>query len=225
MEEYLNQLLAAPLFEKIRREDLIPMLTCLKCYTRTFRRGEFLFPYGEPLTCLGLVLSGSVHMIEEDVWGNKTILNVIKANGLFGESYVCGSNPAVHALFIAVENSTVLFLPFGRVIHACNMLCGFHHRLIENMVRLIADKNMQMMEKVEVLSQKSLREKILTYLSLQRAHSGTDYFEIPLSRTELAEYLCANRSALTRELAEMKKDGLLDFEKRTFRLPNPMREP
>ena len=98
------------------------------------------------------------------------------------------------------------------------MACVFHHRLIENMVRLICEKNIQLMEKVEVTSQKTLRDKILTYLRIQADRQGADRFEIPLKRTELAEYLCADRSALTRELARMKAEGLISYNKNTFYL-------
>ena len=88
------------------------------------------------------------------------------------------------------------------------------------MVTLVADKNARLMAKVEVISQKSLREKILTFLSLQAQMQGSGYFEIPMSRQELAEYLCADRSALSRELSGMKADGLLDYDRNTFRLLN-----
>jgi CRP-like cAMP-binding protein len=86
------------------------------------------------------------------------------------------------------------------------------------MVTLIADKNRSLMEKLDAMSKKNLREKILTYLSIQSQHQGGRYFEIPLGRIELADYLCTDRSALTRELSSMRDDGLIDFDRNTFRL-------
>ena len=134
--------------------------------------------------------------------------NLVMAAGIFKGTEMC----------IRDRDTNVLYLPFRKVLHSCNLSCIFHHRLIENMVTLIADKNWQLMEKVEVTSKKTLRDKILTYLSLQAQKNGSKYFEIPLGRIELAEYLCADRSAMTRELANMKEAGLIDYEKNTFRL-------
>ena len=94
----------------------------------------------------------------------------------------------------------------------------FHHRLIGNMVRIIANKNRDLMRKVEVVSKRTIREKVLTYLSIQAQIQGVRYFEIPLGRVELAEYLCVDRSALTRELAKMKEDGLIDYDRNSFRM-------
>jgi len=104
------------------------------------------------------------------------------------------------------------------VMHSCTMACMFHHQLIENMVHIIANKNRDLMRKVEVISKKTLREKILAYLSIQAQLQDSRYFEIPLGRVELAEYLCADRSALTRELAKMKAEGLIDYDKNCFRI-------
>lgn len=98
------------------------------------------------------------------------------------------------------------------------MSCPFHHRLIENMVKLIGDKNVQLMQKIEVISKKTLREKILAYLRSQAPEDSNCRFTIPLGRLELADYLCADRSALTRELAHMKTDGLIWYEKNEFQL-------
>ena len=103
-------------------------------------------------------------------------------------------------------------------MHTCCRSFAFHQQLIENMVRIIADKNRDLMRKIEVVSKKSLREKILAYLSVQAQQNEARYFEIPLGRLELADYLCADRSALTRELARMRDDGLIDYDKNMFRI-------
>ena len=103
-------------------------------------------------------------------------------------------------------------------MRTCTQACEHHHRLVENMVRVIADKNRELLQKVEIISKKTLREKILAYLSHCAQRSKSPYFEIPLGRVELAEYLCADRSALTRELARMRDEGLLEYDKNSFRL-------
>lgn len=206
------------LFNGIKKEEMETMLHCIGGYEKTCSKGEYLGLENESVRYIGLVLSGMVQMIKEDVWGNRTVLNFIKPGQLFGETFACGVNATASVTFYASTSVKVLLLPFDRVMHTCSNSCLFHHLLIENMVTMIAAKNRSLMEKIDVISKKTLREKILTYLSLQAQEQGANYFEIPLGRTELAAFLCADRSALTRELASMKEDGILDYEKNTFRL-------
>ena len=152
-------------------------------------------------------------------WGNETILSVFGENQLFGETFAGSNDPVSSVSFYSARNTRVLSIPFHRIMHTCNMSCVFHHRIIENMVSLIADKNKQLMEKLEIVSQKTLRKKLLSYLSLQsQQNHGKSRFTIPMGRSELANYLNADRSALTRELTNMEKDGLISYEKNTFTL-------
>lgn len=206
------------LFNGIEPANLPVMLTCLGYRAETYKKGDFISMEGEHLENIGLIASGSVDMIKEDFWGNKTILMRMGQGSIFGETFICGSDSLATVSFCAASDTTAIFLPFKRVMHTCTNACAFHHRLVENMVQLIADKNLELMRKVEVVTKKTLREKILAYLSQQAQQHGGSYFEIPLGRMELAEYLCADRSALTRELNAMKEEGILDYDRNMFRL-------
>ena len=208
----------SPLFEGIKPEDLQAMLTCLGYRIGTYHKGETIALEDEDIKYIGIILEGTVDMIKEDLWGNKTMLVRMRKDELFGETFACGEDSLSVVTFSVSEDASILFLPFDRVMHTCTMTCVFHHRLIENMVHIIANKNRDLMRKVEVISKKNLREKILAYLSIQSQIHQTRYFEIPLGRVELAEYLCADRSALTRELSNMKADGLIDYDKNMFRI-------
>lgn len=218
MQNLIFLLKESCLFAGIKEEELKVMLKCLNGFVKNYKKGEFIILEKENVEHIGLVLSGTVDMRKEDIWGNTTLLVRMKNLQLFGESFACGINNSSEVSFCASSDASVLFLPFYRVLHNCSKSCMFHHRLIENMVVLIAEKNRDLMEKVEIISKKSLREKILAYLSLQSQRKESRYFEIPLDRAELADYLCADRSALSRELSNMKKEGLLDFTRNTFRL-------
>ena len=208
----------SPLFEGIQPDDLNTMLGCIGYHIGTFRKGETLALEDENIKHIGILLSGVVDMIKEDFWGNKTLLVRMHKDELFGETFACGTDTRSIVSFVVSEDAEILFIPFNKVMHTCSMTCVFHHRLIENMIRIIANKSRDLMHKVDVISKKTLREKILTYLSLQVQTSSSHYFEIPLGRVELAEYMCADRSALTRELAKMKADGVIDYDKNCFRI-------
>ena len=208
----------SPLFDGIDRNDRRAMLGCIGYHIGTFRRGEIVAFEEENMKHVGIVLSGTVDMIKEDLWGNKTMLIRSRKNDIFGETFACGSDNLSVVTFQVSEDARILFLPFDQVMHSCTMACQFHHKLIENMVRVIAAKNRDLMRKVEVVSKRTIREKLLAYLSIQAQIQGTRYFEIPLGRVELAEYLCVDRSALTRELVKMKEGGLIDYDKNCFRM-------
>ena len=214
----LNHELRSALFQGIRPEDRKTMLGCIGYHVTNFPKGEIIAFEGETLKHIGIVLSGAVDMVKEDIWGNKTMLVRIRKDEVFGETFACGEDNLSVVTFMVSEDAKILFLPFDRVMHSCTMACEFHHRLIENMVRVIANKNRDLMRKVEVVSKRSIREKLLAYLSIQAQTQADRYFEIPLGRVELAEYLCVDRSALTRELAKMKEEGLIDYDKNCFRI-------
>ena len=217
MMDWMEQV-SSPLFAGIKPEDLKAMLGCIGYHIGTFQKGDIVAFENENIKHVGIVLSGCVDMVKEDIWGNKTMLVRMRKNELFGETFACGEDNLSVVTFLVSEDARILFIPFDRVMHSCTMACRFHHQLIENMVHIIANKNRDLMRKVEVVSKRSIREKLLTYLSIQAQTQSSRYFEIPLGRVELAEYLCVDRSALTRELAKMKEDGLIDFDKNCFRM-------
>ena len=208
----------SPLFLGIRPEDMDAMLGCIGYHVREYKKGEIIAFEAETINHVGLVMKGSVDMIKEDVWGNRTMLLRSYAEDVFGETFACGEDSLSVVTFVAAEDSKVMFLSFCRVMHTCTHACVFHQTLIENMVRIIARKNRELMRKIEVVSKKTLREKILAYLSIQSQAQGASRFEILLRRVEWAEYLCADRSALTRELSKMKDEGLIDYQRNWFEI-------
>lgn len=208
----------SPLFSGIQPEEMEGMLGCIGYYIRAYQKGEVIAFEEETINHVGVVLKGSVDMIKEDVWGNRTMLLRSYAEDVFGETFACGEDSLSVVTFVAAEDCKVLFLSFCRVMHTCTHACVFHQTLIENMVRIIARKNRELMRKIEVVSKKTLREKILAYLSIQSQAQGASRFEIPLGRVEWAEYLCADRSALTRELAKMKDEGLINYQRNSFEI-------
>ena len=206
------------LFAGIRKEDMAGMLDCIGYHIRSYEKGAIIAFEEEIINHVGVVLEGKVDMVKEDLWGNRTMLVRMGKDEVFGETFACGEDAISMVTFAAAERTQVLFLSFSRVMHTCSHACAFHQTLIENMVRIIARKNRELMRKVEVVSKRSLREKILAYLSIQAQQQGKKTFEIPLGRLEWAQYLCVDRSALTRELAKMQEEGILDYHRNTFKL-------
>ena len=218
MQKYIDMLEVTPLFKNIDREDMVALLTCLNPYLKSYDKGNYITHSGDSINSVGVVISGTVQMLKEDIWGNTIILSIITEKDIFGETFVCSRSYNSTVSFRAAGNSDILFLSFEKILHSCSKACAFHNTLIDNMVTLIAQKNIQLMEKLEIVSRKTLREKILIFLSRQAQQNRQLYFTIPMDRLELADYLGADRSALSRELSRMKEDGLIDYNKSSFRL-------
>lgn len=200
------------------KENIHAALQCVGAFWKEYQKGEYIILEEDKVQCVGCILDGQVQMVREDLWGNKSVLLNIGKRELFGESFACGSRLTASVAFVAKDKVNVLFLPFDRVLHTCSFSCAHHHDLLANMISLIAEKNVAFISKIDILSKKTLREKISAYLMEQASYHNSQYFTIPLGRVPLAEYLNADRSALTRELNSMKEEGLIDFEKNTFRI-------
>ena len=209
---------STPLFKGIKTEDLDSLFTCLGARQTTYAKDEFIFFNGNMVNSIGIVLTGRVQVIKEDIFGNRAILNDLGPGAVFGESFVCSETYTLTVSVLAAEDAAVLFIPFDRVMHICPSACRFHNAVIKNMVEMLAYKNVKLIEKLEITTKHSLREKILTYLS-QLAQEQTSATVIsPLGRIDLADFLGADRSSLTRELNRMKADGLITYDKNIYTL-------
>lgn len=207
-----------PLFSGIAEENLRAMLRCLHAHEKAFRKGEILIMDRDHVQQVGVVLSGCVHMLKADIWGNQTLFAYIDPGQLMGEMFAVQHEPSAYVSFVAAEDTRVLFLRVDNIIHDCPNRCAFHGRLVTNFFDLLGRKGVSLMEKIEVSSRPSLREKILAYLSMQAQKQESRYITLPLNRTEMADFLGVNRSAMTRELAAMRSEGLLDYDRDTFML-------
>ena len=207
-----------PLFKGIEASSFDALFACVGARRERYEKGDFIFLNGNVTSSIGIVLAGRVQVIKEDIFGNKAILNDLGPKTVFGESFVCGGSYTLTVSVQAADSSEVLFLPFERIMSICPSACGFHNALIKNMVEMIALKNLRLVEKLEVTTKHSLREKVLTYLSQLAQEQGTATVTSPLGRVDLADFLGADRSALTRELNRMRDAGLIVFDKNTYTL-------
>ena len=209
-----------PMFKGISLTNCETLMHCLGCTEKAYNKEQIIPTAGIYARQIGIVVSGCIHTIQEDVWGRRAFLSYAKDDGIFGEVLLGGSSDERGIIFKAAEPTTVMYLPADRILHPCRNSCPFHHELSRNLFRMISNSNAELTEKIEITSKSSLREKILAYLSIESRRNGSTRFTVPLNRTEMADYLCTNRSALSRELAKMKKDGIIDYESNTFRILN-----
>lgn len=206
------------LFRGIAPEEISGMLACLHAETKTFQKGHYIFRAGDTVTCVGLVLSGSVSIEHDDVWGNKSILDHVHPGQVFAETYACVPSAPLMISAVAFETTQLLLLDMGHVLHVCSNACDFHNKLVRNLLAIASQKNLSLSRRIFHTSSKSIRGRLLSYLSFQASQQGSRAFDIPFNRQQLADYLSVDRSALSNELSKMQKDGLLTVERNHFTL-------
>jgi len=204
------------LFGGIAPEQIHTLLTCLDAKEKAVQKDEFIFLAGEPALYVGLVVSGGVNVIQEDFWGSRIILTHVGPGGLFGEAFACAGVKKLPVSVTAAEASDILLIDCKKIVTVCASGCTFHTQIIANMLQILAGKNIMLTRKMEHLSKKTMREKLLSFLSAQAVNVKSREIVIPYNRQELADFLCVERSALSRELSQMKKDGLLTYKKNRF---------
>lgn len=231
MEKYISMLENLPFFAGICPKEMGVLLQSLAAVEERFEKGQVLYRQGDRLNRMGIVLEGSLSLEREDFWGNRSILAVVEAGEVFGEVYACRKDRTLNINVTAQTNTKVLLLdlepvlerrPEGRRLNGKargdEAMRGIYARLAVNLVHILAEKTWFMSHKTEYLSGRGIREKVEAYLSAQARRAGGSQFDIPFNRQELADFLSVDRSALSRELGKMKREGILDYRKNHFRL-------
>ena len=206
-----------PLFDGITDNGLARLDTILSPRIREYRPGEFLSHPEDIFEEIVIILHGKVHMISEDFWGNKNIIAEFTDFSLFGEAHSLSRMPMFFSLAV-VEPSTLLSFRAQKLRIPRFQNEAALRKLWDNLMVIIIEKKLDYMRKADILSRRSLREKISAFLSEEYRKKGTPSFRIPYDRQQMADYLSADRSALSKELSKMKREGILDYNRNWFEL-------
>ena len=213
---FIPNFMDIPLFHGLEREEISEVLQRFHGLIKHFPTSDYIYLAGDCVENLCVVLEGTVQMIKEDIWGEKSIIANLGAGSVFAENFLGKLGDRSVVSYFVASDSEILMLPLGRALFEVNTASKASQRLMCNIVSILADNNTRLIEKTEILCKKTLRSKILAYLEQEARNNDCRQFTIPFNRTDLANYLDADRSALTRELARMKEEGLIDYNKNTF---------
>lgn len=203
-------------FQGISPTEIRAMLHCLQAEKRHYPKGAIIYAAGDCISAIGLVLAGSVSIENDDIWGNKSILDTAEEGQIFAEAYACLPQEPLPISVVASAPTDVLFLQVEKLLRVCSNACPHHARVIQNLLFLSAQKNLQLSRKIFHTSAKSIRGRLLSYLSFQAKQQGSLDFYIPFQRQQLADYLNVERSALSHELGKMQREGLLTVKRNHF---------
>lgn len=210
MEQYLEILQNCALFAGVPAGELPGLLAAAGAQIRRYGTGSVLLQAGETTGRFGIVLAGAAQLWKEDYQGNRALLARLEPGEPFAEVFACLGTPLTVTAEAAGETA-VLWLPYVSIASRGGQLC-------ENLLRSFAAKNLFLTGRIEHLSKRTLRQKALSYLSEQSLRAGSRSFRIPLNRQELADYLAADRSALSAVLSSLREEGVLTFHKNRFTL-------
>ncbi len=216
MKKYLEILKKCPLFENIEDENLLRMLTCLGAKISTFDKKFTVFSEGTPARYIGIVLSGEVQVSTTDYFGNRSIISSASASEIFAEAFACAELNSIPVSAVATELSEIMLIKADHILHTCENHCGFHSQLIYNLMKALAKKTVSYHKRIEATSKRTTREKLLAYLTAEAKERGSNTFDIPFDRQELADYLEVERSGLSAEISKLREEGIIENRKNHF---------
>ncbi len=206
------------LFRSIKEDDLGHLLKCLSAQLKSYRADEYIFLSGDEINFIGIVISGTIEIMKENLSGNKHIVAIMGPSDMFAEGIVCTVNRISPVTVKIKQDANILLLPYERIIKSCGNSCQFHISLIQNMMVILGERNVRLNRKLELLTLKGMREKLASYLLNEVSERGSSMFQINLNRSELADFLNVSRTSMCRELARMKEEGLIDYYGNSFKL-------
>lgn len=208
---------ASPVFQGITKEEWREIQASLPMKQESVRKGEVIFRQGEIAREMGLVLVGGVHIESVDLWGNRSILSHVGQGQVFAETYALTGGPLLVDAVAAVD-SQILRIDLSELLREREQSPLWNQKILKNLVTIFAQKNRALSGRIFCTSSKSIRGRVVTYLSAQALEQGSHSFFIPFDRQQLADYLSVDRSALSKELGRMRDEGLLEFRKNHFTL-------
>jgi CRP-like cAMP-binding protein len=218
MEQYYPVIKSCALFRAIGETDFGHLMQCLGAQVKSFQSEEYIFFAGDEINMVGIVLTGIVEIMKENIAGNKHIVAFLGPADMFAEGIVCTVKRVSPVTVRVKEEAKVLFIPYERILKACGNACNFHISLVHNMMIVLGEKNVNLNRKLELLTLKGMREKIASFLLNESNERGSNMFQIMLNRTELADYLNVSRTSMCRELTRMKDEGMIDFYGQSFKI-------
>ncbi len=218
MKEFLGILRKSRLFSGVGEDEIESMLGCLDAKKAKYAKGEYVYRSGEHVKYVMILAEGKLHIQNEDYWGNRSIINYVGRGDMFGEAYASPDHNIMLNDVVAVENSTVLFFDVDRILSVCPTGCKFHSTVMRNLFYVMSEKNRLLVTKLGYVSQRTTREKLLSYLSDEAKKQGRGDITIPFNRQQLADFLGVDRSAMSNELCKMRHEGIIEFDKNRFTL-------
>lgn len=221
MTEYIEDLARTKLFFGIAPDEIPGLLDCVHARRVEYAKGDYIVEEGCDVYDFGVMLSGHGRSIKWDTSDRLIIITLLEKGSEIGVMLAASPEHKSPVSVQAQDDVSVLQIPYDRILARCPKGCPKHERLLRNYIAIVAQKGLVLHERIDCLLKPTLRDKILTYLLRMSREQQSRTFSIPMNRNAMAEYLNIERSALSRELSCMKRDGLIDYHRNSFRILVP----
>ena len=218
LEKYLSILKNSPFFKGLTDNEILSILHCVSATVISKERDSYIFRAGDSTEVMGLVVSGCVLIIKEDIWGHRNILSKCHAGDFFGEPYAASQRAVLNISVVADEDCEIILLNVKRLLITCPTACEHHQKLIRNLVSVLANKILILNDKITHVGKRTTRDKLLSYLSAESIRQSSLSFDIPFDRQQLADYLCIDRAAMSTEISKLQKEGFIKTNRNHFEL-------
>jgi len=209
-----------PLFKGVNQNSINVIMNCFKSVEKEYKKGTYIWHAGDKAEYVGIVIKGQVNIVKDDISGDRVIINTVYNPMIFGESYAIAKISEYPVSVQAAVDSKIILIDIEKLITPCSVGCSFHNKIIKNLVEIIAKKNIKLNNRIECITKKTIKQKLVFYLVDEMKMSENDEIKIPFNRNELSDYLNVNRSALSRVLSKLEEDGILIFNKNKFKILN-----
>ena len=218
LEKYYNQIKNSPVFYGMNDEELRGLLECFNARIRRYEKDEMIIRQGDMIANIYLILDGEVNIEKDSYWGRRIIISRLSKNDNLALSFVGSKDVESSVDAIAIKDTLVLVLSYEKCTSMCQNACTRHKVLINNLFQILSKENIELIQKIENVSQKTIRDKLWTYLSNEAQKRHSNSFDIHFNRQDLADYLNVDRSAMSFELSKLQKEGLIEYNKNHFEL-------
>ena len=205
------------LFSDISQDSYKKMMACFKTETRKYSRGETICFYDSRKRNVGIVESGKAVVVNTFISGSQTILEYLTCGSIFGEIFYFHANMESISV-IADEDSVIRFLDYDHLLKSCHNACAHHTQLIQNLFSIVSCKASELSEHIDVLSHRTIREKLMAYFMIQSSKNDSPSFSLPFTLSSLADYISVDRSAMMREIKKLKDDGIIEISQKDVKL-------
>lgn len=232
MEKYFDVLMKISLFAGINPADLSQLLSNLGATAKNYKKDEFIKLAGDSADFIGIVLAGNIQILQDDFYGNRNITTALGPGAIFAEAFACAGIASLPVAILSCTDTTILFINSRNLFNSedyklgadgcecppkeCE--CGARNILMNNLLRIVAKKNIFLNQKLRYLSHKTTCEKIMAYLNDMAIQNHSPEFRIPFDRQALADYLGVERSAMSAEIGKLVKQGYIETNRSYFKL-------
>ena len=209
---------ACRLLKDLGEDGFARICECMHAKVLKLRNKETFIVESDPPDKIGIVVTGAVRLTRQRLDGGRNVLETIQPNDVFGTTYVCRDAPTMGISMSAVGDTTVILLEIEKITHPCHKVCTAHLQFVRNLLTVMSQKTFSLKQKLRILSQRTIRGRLMLFLQIRAKRAKSNEFEIPFDRQALADFLCVDRSALSAELSKLRRERKVESVKNHFKL-------